>query len=243
LKRRTEDPRADADRLTEELRQAFAGRLRSVLLYGSVARGEHVAGRSDTNVLVLLDDIEPTQLAAASPRVRAALDALRAPPLILTWEDWSRAGDAFAIEAADMKDAHVVLHGDDPVEDVTIETQALRLQAERELRGKIVRLHTAMLVVGNDPAELGGLLVASLPAFTTYMRATLRLAGRPVPGDMRGVLTAAAQLVGAPTEELLRVLHARTSGEAFATPIGGPIVAGYDAAARRTAEFIDRFEG
>lgn len=243
MKRKSLDARAAADSAAAALRDAFGGQLRSVVLYGSVARGEQVPEHSDTNLLVLLQAIEPARLAAAAPRARAALEVLRAPPLILGWDEWTRAADAFAIEVADMKDAHVVLHGDDPLGALVVEPRALRLQAERELRGWLVRLHTAMLLLAESPEELGALLVAGLPNLATYLRAALRLAGKAVPGDMRSVLTSGAALVGTSADSLLRVLHARTSAAALAAQIDRPLLAGYDAAARRTAEYIDRFEG
>jgi hypothetical protein len=243
VKRRHTDARGAADAAARAFSDAFGTQLRSVVLYGSVARDEHVPERSDTNLLVLLAEIEPVGLAEAAPRARTAIEALDAPPMILGWDDWTRAADAFAIELADMKDAHVVLHGENPLDGLAVETRALRLQAERELRGWLVRLHTAMLLLAESPDELGALLVAGLPGLATYLRAALRLAGRPVPGDMRGVLTTGATLVGTSADALLRVLHARTTATSLAAPIDRPLVAGYDAAARRVAEFIDRFEG
>jgi predicted nucleotidyltransferase len=236
------DARGSAEAVTAELRQVFGSQLRSVVLYGSVARGEHVPARSDTNLLVLLTEIQPSKLGAAAPRVRAALETLRAPPLILGWDEWSRASDAFAVEVADMKDAHVMLLGEDPLVELTVEPRALRLQAERELRGRLVRLHTAMLLLAEEPDELGALLVAALPNVATYLRTALRLAGKPVPGDLRAVLTAGASLVGASADSLLRALHARTTGNTLSAAIDGPLLAGYDAAVRRTADYIDRFD-
>jgi predicted nucleotidyltransferase len=233
------DPREAAADVSHRLAAAFGARLRSVLLYGSAARGEYVPGRSDLNVLVLLDAIEPAQLAAAAPQCREVLERHGALPLLMSRGDWARASDAFAIEVADMQDAHVVLHGEDPVGELSIDASALRLQAERELRGKLIRLHTAMLLAGDDAERLGELLVAALPAVATYLRAALRLAGRGVPGDMAGVLRDAAALVGVAAEPLLRVHTARTDGDGLRAGIDDPIVRAFDDIAQRTAAFID----
>jgi hypothetical protein len=240
---RNDDPRGAAVEIARRLQHAFCGGLRTVLLYGSAARGEYIAGVSDLNLLVLLDAIEPARLAAAAPTCRDVLERHGAAPLLMSGDDWARAADAFAIEVADMHDAHVVLHGEDPVGQLSVDARALRLQAERELRGRLIRLHTAMLVVGDDPQRLGDLLVAALPAFATYLRAALRLADRRVPGELAGVLTEGAALVGADAGPLLRVQRARAAHDALVTGIDDAVVRGFDDAAQRTAMFIDTVQG
>ena len=54
------------DELVTQLRAAYGAQLASVVLYGSAATGEHIPKKSDYNVLVLLDRIEMSALAAAS---------------------------------------------------------------------------------------------------------------------------------------------------------------------------------
>jgi predicted nucleotidyltransferase len=233
------DPQRAAEEVTAALRAAFGTQLRSVLLYGSTARGEHIEGLSDINLLVLLSSIEPAGLAAAAPTCRVELERHRAIPLLMNSAEWARAADAFAIELADMQDAHVVMAGEDPVVQLSLDMRAVRLQAEREIRGRLVRLHTAMLMMGDDAAQLGALLTAALPAFATYLRASLRLAGRPVPAAMPDVLSAGAELVGADVAPLLRVHEARVTGAELTAAVDEAIVRGFDAAAVRTAAWID----
>ena len=47
------------DELVTQLRAAYGSALRSVLLYGSAAagEGEHVAKKSDYNVVVIVEDV------------------------------------------------------------------------------------------------------------------------------------------------------------------------------------------
>jgi hypothetical protein len=238
----TRDPQRAAAEVTAVPRASFGASLRSVLPYGSAARGEYVDGLSDINLLVLLDSIAPVGLAAAAPSCRAELERHGAIPLLMSSEEWARAADAFAIELADMQDAHVVMHGQDPVAELSLDLKAMRLQAEREIRGRLVRLHTAMLMLGDDAARLGALLTSALPAFATYLRASLRLAGRAVPAAMPDVLSAGAELVGAAAAPLLGVHEARVNGIELMAAVDGAIVRGFDAAAVRTAAWIDTYQ-
>ena len=42
----------------------------SALLYGSAARGDYIAGRSNINLMLVLDDPSPTRLQALAPAFR-----------------------------------------------------------------------------------------------------------------------------------------------------------------------------
>ncbi|MBI4546152.1 MAG: nucleotidyltransferase domain-containing protein, partial [Gemmatimonadetes bacterium] len=140
------DPRKSASSLTRALADRFGPGLRSVLLYGSVARGEAAPGVSDINVLVLFERVDGGVLLRASPLARRWARAGNTAPLVMSWGEWQRAADAFAIEVADMQDAHEVLHGADPLEGVVVDRGAVRLQVERELRGKLVQLREGLLL-------------------------------------------------------------------------------------------------
>src|SRR3954447_3232115 len=92
------------DDLVTQLRAAYGTYLSSVVLYGSAAAGEHIPKQSDYNVLVLLDRIEPTTLAAASAVAQAWSDAGNPPPMTMTVGEWRRSSDVFPMEYADILD-------------------------------------------------------------------------------------------------------------------------------------------
>lgn len=237
---RNQNPRDAAQKLTAGLRERAGPNLRSVLLHGSVVRDEAVPGISDVNVLVLLDDVGPEQLRAIAPLARDWREAAGAPPLIFAEREWGRAVDVFAIEIADMKDAHEMLHGTDPVASLEPKQSELRLQTERELRGKLLQLREGTLLAADSPAELGWLLTAALPSFTAYMRATLRLAGRDVPRDTPTTIIETATLVGADPAPFAAVWDARRGGRKLEARLGDPIVADFYGLAERMADHVDR---
>jgi hypothetical protein len=140
-----------------------------------------------------------------------------------------------------MADAHEVLHGADPLAGLTASTEALRLQAERELRGKLVTLHNGMLHAAGSDEHVGSLLTMALPSFVTYLRAALRLAGHAVPGTCERVIEAGAALIGFDPAGLNAALGARRGGGKWKVGIADPLVERYHAAAERTAAHVDRF--
>lgn len=234
------DPKSTARKLTAELEKAAAEALRSVVLYGSVARNEAVAA-SDVNLLVLLDRANPVELGHLAPLVRRWAQAGNTAPLLLSWDEWRNGTDAFAIEAADMRDAHEVLAGADPIADLEVHGTALRLQAERELRGKLIQLRTGMMLAAHRPSEIGRLLLTALPSFTTYLRAALRLGEGTVPPTTPEVIQRGCGLVGAAPEALQRCWDARQGGTALKCPLDDPLVAQYYDIAEKTVAYVDAF--
>jgi hypothetical protein len=190
---------------------------------------------------VLLDHIDAAALERAAPAARKAASAGVAP-LLMEGDEWSRAADVFAIEIADMKDTSITLFGSDPVSALNVDPGALRLQAERELRGKLLHLHGAMLMTADDPKRLGSILVHALPSFTAYMRAVLRLAGQQVPGSTRDVIAAAAALSGADPQPFLRVHEARSAG-ILELRLSDPLADQFNTSAKNILTFIDNFGG
>lgn len=232
------EPRKAAADLVNDLAGEFGDELRSSLLYGSVARGEYVDGVSNVNVLVLLEDISPRTFARAGPLAHR-WEAAGLEPMLLEREEWDRAADVFAIEILDMIGSHEMLHGDDPLTGLTVSRDALRLQAERELRAKLIGLHAAMLRAADAPWTIGALLVAALPSFLTYFRTALRLADRDVPEDSRVVIDGAASLIGFDPSGFMAALDARQRGGRWKLPLTDRLVEHYHTAAERTATFVD----
>lgn len=234
------DPRKLADDFLTALRGALGTRLQAASLYGSAARNEWIDGLSDVNVLLLFDNIDARTLADAAPAARNALaGGLR--PLPMETAEWRLAADVFPIELADMKDASVLLFGESPSTGFEIDASALRLQAERELRAKLIQLHAGMLALAQDRKGLGDLFVHALPSFTTYLRAALRLAGKPVPRVSGEVIVEGCRLTGSDPAALLRVLEARAAGGKLELTMRDPLADQINASAERLAAFTDAF--
>src|SRR5215217_4367536 len=123
--------------LVTQLRAAYGSRLSSVVLYGSAAGGDHIQNRSDYNVLVLVDSVAASELAAASAVARAWHEAGNPPPMTMTAEEWKRSSDIFPMEYADILERHRILHGEPPFQGITVAPSDLRLQLEQQVMGKL----------------------------------------------------------------------------------------------------------
>jgi len=225
-----------ADVFATRLQAALGGRLVSLLLYGSAARGTHVPGRSDVNTLLICDAVDEPLFAALGPVLR---DWQNPPPLILTEAEWRQSADAFPIEYDDIRAAHHVLAGKDPWAGITVHRDDVRRQLEHELKGKLVRLRQAYAGTRADARALTRVVAGSLAGFFTMLRAALRLAGRPVGTAPPDLLAQAAAAIGFAAEPLADLAaHAAGTGRLTLTA-ADPRAVAYLAAVARTAEFVD----
>lgn len=227
--------------IARELERDFGSSLKSVLLFGSLARGEYIDGVSNINLLVLMDDVNVALLDRAVSHAKRWRER-GAVQLLLEVGEWQRAADVFAIEIADMQDAHEVLVGADPLMHHAVDRTALRMQVEHELRGKILQFRMGLLAAAGEPELIGGLLMATLPSLATYLRAALRLSGAVVPGRMEDVIEAGTRLVGARPEALLAAHRARTARTTLRLRLTDELVEQYHHAAERTAAYVDAFK-
>ena len=236
------EPVAIAERFAELLAEAYGPALQSVILYGSVPRGDAVAGLSDINLLVVVERIHIPDLERVTPLARHWIVERRCAPMLIGADEWPRAGDAFAIEVAEMLDHRRVLVGGDPVAETRVDRAALRSQAEHELRGRLVQLHEALMLAATEPERVGGVLLAALPSFAAYFRSALRLAGRPAPARMEEAVRAVAKLVGGPPDGCLAEVSGRESGRPPRLSVADPVTTTYYDLVRRVLAYVDDFE-
>ncbi|MEO5511133.1 MAG: hypothetical protein ABIS27_10945 [Longimicrobiales bacterium] len=233
------EPRQVAAEFAAEMQRTLGNALHGAMLYGSAARGEWLESASDINVLVLIDDINGASLAKASPVVRKYAGK-RVHPIVVETKEWAHAADVFSIEIADMHDAHDHLVGDLALSTIPVPLPILRLQAERELRGKLLQVYLGMLIT-ETPDQLGKLLMNTMPSMTTYFRTALRLGRREVPRDSESVLRSAGELIGADVDPMLRLLAARRGKGDLAVSLTDPLVDSFNTATEKLVQFIDNF--
>ena len=194
------------DELVKQLTQVYAGGLRSVVLYGSAASGEEVKGKSDQNVLVIVDQLDRTRLQQLAQTSRAWVESGNPPPLTLTHAEWRRSADIFPMEYADILERHRVLKGENPFGGIRVAARDLRLQVEHEAMGKLLRLRAGVMSAGTDVKLQNALMADSVSSLLVIFRAVMRLHGDIPPRDSTAVARSVASRAGfdvAPFEKVI----------------------------------------
>ncbi|MEX2526710.1 MAG: nucleotidyltransferase domain-containing protein [Gemmatimonadota bacterium] len=232
--------RKPAREMTAALRSEFGDALESVVLFGSVPRGEAVAGVSDLNLLVILDDLSGPRLIQAAPLVQDWIRAGNTPPHLYSAREWEGMRDTFTIELADMGDAREVLLGRDPVDEGGVSFRHLRLHAEQEVRETLLHLRLRLLLSAHDGRDVARLLMAGMPSFVAYMRAALRLIGES-PGLRSGeVIRKISERMGIAPDPMITCWEVRRDRLPLHITLDDPMLAQYLEWVQGLVEFLDR---
>ena len=163
------------EQFINDYKNAFEEELVSIILYGSAARGEYVYKKSDINFLIILKEKGIRQLKKILPLIKRWQKSKVSTPLILTNEYILSSLDSFPIEFLSMRQNYKVIFGEDALSSVKINDKDLRLQCEREIRGKLLYLRESYLNSLGDARMIKQLIQLSLPAFTSIFSALLHL--------------------------------------------------------------------
>lgn len=179
---------------TTDYRSIFGEDLIAIILYGSAARGEYVPKKSDINFLIILSDTGIKNLRSILPLIPKWKKRNVSTPLILTEKYMQSSLDSFAIEFLSMQQNYQVVYGKDVFEKMKIKPEHLRLQCEREMRGKLLHLREGYLNTNGKPAQLIRLISRSLSAFASIFSALLSLKNAEVPGSKRDIFKQTAEV-------------------------------------------------
>ena len=215
------------DDLVAQLLKAYGDELTTVVLYGSAAAGEHIAKRSDYNVLVIVRGLSLDRLRAEAAVARAWSAAGNPPPLTLTGEEWQRSADIFPMEYADILERHRVLHGSPPFAGIKVDREHLRLQVEHEAMGTLIQFRQGILASGGDVKRQIELLSDSLSTVMVIFRAVIRLHGAVPPTDYAALTADVATRAGMDPAPFVRVIEHVRGTTRLAVAATGDVLAGY----------------
>jgi len=228
------------DQLVTQLQLAFGTELVAVVLYGSAARGDHDEGRSDRNVLVVVERITMETLAREAAAATAWGEAGHPPPVTMTTAEWLGSADIFPIEYADVLESHRVLHGALPVAGLRVDPRDLRLQLEHEAIGKLFRLRRGILTAGGDSKRQLALLGDSVRSFLVLFRALLRAHGEAPPKEAEATITKAAERAGFLAAPFVKAWRHARGTEPIPAAEAAAVLDAYLAGATQLAQHIDR---
>jgi hypothetical protein len=179
-----------------ELAGRFSHRIQSIYLTGSAVTPDFHERSSDVNTLLVLremsfdflDDVAKMGRKYGKRRIRA--------PLLLTLEEIRRFVHAFPVETLDLKLVSHLVKGEEVLSALQPDRVQMRLQCQRELRGRIVRLRQEYVHALSDPKLLRGGMVASVSGLIALLRGVLYALGRETPIERARVLAGLREAAG-----------------------------------------------
>ncbi len=174
--------------IIDDYTQLFGDDMVSIILYGSAASGEYIAGKSDINFLIMLSEKGIDYLDQTFDLVARWKKRNVATPLFLTEAYVSTSLDVFPIEYLNFQNSYKLVYGKDILKDLSFDRGFLRMQCEREVKGKLLLLREAFLESRGKGKDLQQLIAQSLGAFIAIFNGLLHLKGEELPRHKRDVI-------------------------------------------------------
>jgi predicted nucleotidyltransferase len=193
----------------DDLKKAFGDDLISIILFGSGATGEYVPGKSDLNFLVVLKDDSASSLKRVMETVARWRKRMVNTPLFMTPEYIASSLDSYPIEFLDMKANYRLVHGKDVLQDLRFQPAEVRVQCERDLKGKLLHLRQAYLESGEKTKNLREIIAASITSFISIFQGLLYLKGASIPQTREEIVQKVATEFHMSAPVFLRLLEIR----------------------------------
>ena len=186
---KVKEPEKVFPKIIDEYRKVFGEELLSIILYGSGASGHYLPGKSDLNILIVILDDSLDKLIRTIPSIEYWRP--KGVHFIFMREDFIRSSvDSYPVELLNFKLNHRILYGKDVFSALNFDHRDLRLQLERELKGKIFHLRHGFLEGRGKGRSIRELIILSLRAFFPLFKAFLYLQGYEIPHGRRDVIKA-----------------------------------------------------
>jgi predicted nucleotidyltransferase len=157
-------------RWAKELQQELGTNLVSVILYGSMVRGEHVRSRSDLNLMLVFKKLDLEHITKVGKLMRRKVRK-QAPQLVFWTEaELANAWDVFPLEFEDIRENHRCLLGKDPFKKRKVDKKRMRYQLEFEMRSKLLTVRDTWLSSNRDTYALEMFLVKAGNSFDYLIR-------------------------------------------------------------------------
>lgn len=179
--------------LTDEYHKVFGNDLISVILYGSAVTEEYIPKKSDLNFLIVLSEEGIERLHLVYDPVSKWRKKRVSTPLFLTKAYIESSLDTFPIEFLNIKRNYELVFGEDILEGLSFEKESIRMQCERELKGKLLLLRERYVETRGKAIALKNLIANTLPDFIFIFKGLLYLLDREVPATKRETVSTVAK--------------------------------------------------
>lgn len=191
-----QDPREIFPEIIDDYKGLFGEDLISIILYGSGAGQNYRPGKSDINFMIVLSEEGIEYLDKAFKAVETWQKRKVAIPLFITELYVESSLDVFPIEYLNFQRNHLLVYGKDILEELSFDRALVRLQCEREIKGKLLLLREAFMETGGKGKALRGAIAQSIGAFIAIFEALLYLKEQEIPKERREVVNLTCNAFG-----------------------------------------------
>lgn len=190
------DPKEIFQDIIDDYKGLYSDDLKSIILYGSAAGRDYSPGRSDINFMIILSEEGIENLDKAFKTIARWKKRKVSTPLFLTRFYVNSSTDVFPIEYLNFKQNHALVYGEDILNELSFDKEYVRLQCEREIKGKLLLLRETFLESEGKAHVLKAIINDSLQAFVSIFGALLFIKDVKIPEDKLSIIKAVCETYG-----------------------------------------------
>jgi predicted nucleotidyltransferase len=228
--------------IIESYKGVYGDDLISIILYGSAAGDDYNPGRSDLNFLIVLSEAAIDHLDRAIGIVSRWKKKNVAVPLFMTRSYIASSLDSYPIEFLNMQMKYILVYGEDVLKDVSIKSDHVRLQCEREIKGKLLLLRAGFLQTEGKKRKIKELISSSITAFVSIFSGILYIRNVGIPGTRRKILSAVAKEIPVNMSIFTECMDVKEDKRNFSSAEINTLFKDYLCEIRKLWEFVDKME-
>ncbi len=197
--------------MIDDILKAHVSNLHSIHIVGSAVIQDYDEKLSDINSLVLLHNMDLRFITYLAPLGKKYGKKRIAAPLVMTPEYIARSQKAFPIEFLDFKLIHKTIYGADVLNDLQISAPELRLQCEREIKTKLIRVRQGYISSLGKREHLATSLIRSITGSMALFRAVITLLGQEPPIQRIDVIQTFVNSAKLQTDIFVKLLNLKSN--------------------------------
>ena len=228
--------------IEKDFRAIFNDAIISIILYGSGAGSDFNPHTSDLNFLIILSEEAIDHLDKAIETVSRWRKRNVATPLFMTKSYIESSLDSYPLEFLNMKKNYILVYGKDVLKDISLQPHHLRLQCEREIKGKLLLLREGFLETEGKQKRIKELIKASITAFISIFNGLLYLKGIEILPTRREIIQSVAKEIPIDQEIFMKCLDIKQDTQEFSSSEIKNLFKAYLVEVRKLWEVVDKME-
>jgi hypothetical protein len=174
--------------LDRDLRAIFAGRLQSLVVYGTAD-----AHDGPVATLAVVDKVTASDLRTCADRIQGWHDRGLATPLILESDEFGRSLDAFPFEFGAILADHELVSGSNPFAGLSVEPSDLRRACEVQVRSHVLHMREGFLETRGRSDLVAELIVRSAAPLAALLKNVGLMSSAPIANNVLSRVTELAR--------------------------------------------------
>ncbi len=188
--------RVDLEKFVGQLIEFYKEDLVSVVAFGSAVSGDYAETTSDVNLLVIYSDLNISDLKAVTKLAQRWLERRNFAPRFLSKRNLVSSAKYFQIDLMEMRDARVLLYGEDILAQLPVSAKDMQWQLAHEIKSMRMRVKQQFWRAAGNERTMRIILLQRFSSLIHLMRALLSLKNKPTRPSHQEIVQASERELG-----------------------------------------------